>query len=475
MRIAFIPSAYRTPFALELAVRLERAGDTVFWISPNRRWSRWLLERGVPAAKVLDITAYAEEWTRATGDTNAARSELNQIERKSRWRIYDLIASDHLLARRDTDYAIRYLAVCARRMREFLRANAIQMVSGELTWAFEQIAGQVCIELDLPFARPVDIRIPNDRTAFFSSRFETDLIELRATTDDDRKAAQEFLKSYRERPRKPGYAHINFSTLQANTDRIKLLARHVADLVGDPYDETSRRPPGLILNQSEQALRTFVRSRFAPFEMPDPEPKRPFVLMALHLQPEVTIDVMASPFCNQIENAQALARTLPVTHDLYVKEHGVALGRRAPGAYEALLAIPGVRLIDPRANTFALIQQAALVVTATGTVAYEASLLRRPAVTMGPTVFSPIVVSDHFNPFTDSVGDLLDRLAESPPRSDDEVVSFLAWLLAQTFDGVVGDSLWLPYTMEPDYIDKVADGFFLLFQKLEKSRQTGIR
>lgn len=465
MRIAFIPSAYRTLFAHELGARLERAGHTVFWLCPNHRWTRWLIERGVPEAKILDITRHADEWLHDASDTDAARAELHRIERKSRWHIYDLIKSDHLLARRDTDYAIRYLAVCARHIRKFIQDNALNMVSGELTWAFEQIAGQVCIDLDLPFVRPVDVRIPNDRTAFFTSRLETDIVELRPPTADDVATAREFLETYRNRPRKPAYMNIKFSTFQLRTERIQLLARHVIDLAGDPYDETSRRPPGLVADHSKQALRTFFRSKFARFEMPDPESKRPFVFLALHLQPEASIDVIASPFCNQIENAQAMARTLPITHDLYVKEHLFALGKRPPGAYDELLQIPGVRLIDPRADTFALMQKAALVVTASGTVAYEASLLRRPAVTMARTVFSPIVVSDHFNPFSDSLVDLLDGVANGSPRSDEEVVQFLAWLLAQTFSGVVGDAFWQPHTMQPEYVEKVAQGFFLLFQK----------
>src|SRR5690348_15512541 len=128
MRIAFIPSAYRTLVAHELAIRLERAGHTVFWICPNRRWTRWLVDRGVPEAKVLDITRHADEWLH-TGATDADRAELNQLERKSRWYIYDIITSDHLIARRSTDYAIRYLAVCARHIRKFIEDNAINMVS----------------------------------------------------------------------------------------------------------------------------------------------------------------------------------------------------------------------------------------------------------------------------------------------------------------------------------------------------------
>jgi hypothetical protein len=392
---------------------------------------------------------------------------LNQLERKSRWYIYDIITSDHLIARRSTDYAIRYLAVCARHIRKFIQDNALNMLCGELTWAFEQVAGQVCIDLDVPFIRPVDVRIPFERTAFYTSRLETDIVELRQPNEDDLKAAREFLHAYRNRPRKPAYMNVKFTTFQLRTERIRLLTRHVIDLAGDPYDETSRRPPGLVVDHSKQALRTYFRSKFARFEMPDMESKRPFVFLALHLQPEASIDVIAAPFCNQIENAQAMARTLPVTHDLYVKEHLFALGKRPPGAYDELLKIPGVRLIDPRADTFALMQKAALIVTGSGTVAYEASLLRRPAVTMARTVFSPIVVSDHFNPYSDSLADILEQVANGHPRTDDEIIQYLAWLQAQTFEGAVGDAFWQPHTLEPAYVDKVAQGFFQLFRKFE--------
>jgi hypothetical protein len=471
MRIAFIPSAYRTVVARELAVRFERAGHSVYWLCPNRRWTRWLIEHGVEPGQILDITRYAQEWLEAGDDTNGERAELHALERKSGWNIHDLIASDHLLARRDTDYAVRYLATCARHARRFLQEHAIELITGEMTWAFEQIIGHVAVELGVTFVRPMDVRVPHDRTGFFRDRKEQDMVELRATTSADRTEARALLKAYREKPRQPAYMSLNQSVLRANSDRIKLLTKHVVDLALDPYDETSRRPLGLIADHSKQVLRTLINGKLGPFEMPDDQPKRPFVLVTLHLQPEMTIDVMASPLCNQIATTEALARTLPVTHDLYVKEHIVALGRRPPGVYAALRAIPGVRLIDPRAHTFRLIQQASLTVAATGTAVYEASLLGRPGVTMGPTVFSPIVVSDRFNPFVDSLGETIERCAGKNPHNDEEIVEFLAWLFAQTVPGAGGDALWQPYAMDPAYLDSVADGFFTLFASLSASKR----
>jgi hypothetical protein len=471
MRIAFIASAYRTIVARELAVRFERAGHNVYWLSPNRRWARWLIEHGIEPDHILDITQYAHEWLEESGDTSGARAELHALERKSGWNIYDLIASDNLLSHRDADYAVRYLAVCARHARRFLQQHAIELISGEMTWAFEQIIAHVCIELAVPFVRPMDVRFPSDRTGFFRDRKEQDMVELRAVTDTDRAEARTLLKAYREKPRQPAYMSINHSVVRASGERIKVLTKHVIDLAGDPYDETSRRPFGLLADHSTRVLRMLINGKLGPFEMPVDPPKRPFVLVTLHLQPEMSIDVMASPLCNQIATTEALARTLPVTHDLYVKEHIVALGQRPPSAYRALRAIPGVRLIDPRAPTFRLIQQASLTVAATGTSAYEASLLGRPGVTMAPTVFSPIVVSDRFNPFVDSLGDTIERCAGRNPHSDDKIVEFLAWLLAQTVPGAGGDAFWQPFAMEPEYLDRVAQGFLVLFASLSAAKR----
>jgi len=72
----------------------------------------------------------------------------------------------------------------------------------------------------------------------------------------------------------------------------------------------------------------------------------------------------------------------PLTHDLLVKEHGIALATRSPRFYRQLLEMPGVRLVHPAADIFGLTRNADLVVTVTGTAAYEASLLGRRAATV---------------------------------------------------------------------------------------------
>src|SRR5690606_10518871 len=115
-----------------------------------------------------------------------------------------------------------------------------------------------------------------------------------------------------------------------------------------------------------------------PFERISLPPNRPFVLYAMQIQPEASLDVMASWYANQVELVRALARGLPLTHDLYVKEHPAALGTRPVRHYRQIASIPGVRLIEPGTNSFCLLEHASAVISVTGTILYEAALLGVP-------------------------------------------------------------------------------------------------
>jgi hypothetical protein len=464
MRLAFIPSAYRTIFAHALAGELEKAGHDIYWVSPNRRWANWLRKRDIRGERILDITDFGPEWRHNPEPTPQDIIELRGLEQTSGWSIYDLILMDDLLSRRPTPYAVRYLAVCARRVRDFMQKHGIQAVSGELTWAFELIVGQVCCSLGVPFLRPTPVRIPDSRFAFFSSHLEKDILRFRGPTDDERHHAREILLEYRRRLAPPAYMSMNWSVLRLQWSRIRLLVKHVLDLAGDPFDETSLRPLPLIGKYLGKGWRVRRNRWFGPFQKATLPPPRPFVLVTLHLEPEATINVMGSPFCNQIELVRAMVRTLPVTHDLWVKEHRVALPNRTPRFYWEVTAIPGVRLIDPFASSQAIIPYADLVLAVTGTACYEAALLGRASVTLAPTAFSPIVVSDHFNPFSDSLEELLDQTRGSPSRSVDELVEFLADLLAQSWPGSVGDALWEPTCMQPENVQQVTTAFCAALQ-----------
>jgi len=195
------------------------------------------------------------------------------------------------------------------------------------------------------------------------------------------------------------------------------------------------------------------------FTNPQLPTKKSFVLFLLHKQPESSINVQGTPFCNQVEIIRALARTLPLDHDLYVKEHIVALPHRPFGFYAELKRIPGVCLITPFADTFDLMKHSTLVVTITGTAAFEATLLGRPAATIAPVYFENFIKFPRFNPFKTPLGQLIKETYGHNGELTDEQVNFFASFLAQSYSGEVGDAFWFPWSMDHNNISQVANGF----------------
>jgi hypothetical protein len=440
---------------------LEQAGHQVFWLSPNTRWARWLLKQGVPDERVLDLSRHGTEWSDGTPPTDQDLARLRSLEAKGTLRINDIIMMDPLLVRRPRDHALKYLSVCERLVREFMTSNGIGAVTAEQTWAFELLVGQVCVSIGIPHMMPHTIRIPDSRFGFFVGHTEAHLLPLREPTHEDNRIATSFLAEFRARKPKPSYMTIDRRILKPDLARLATLTRHVLDLVEDRFDETSLRPLGLVLSHTQQLFRKIRNSRSGRF-MPRIESKRPFVFFPLHLQPEASIDVKGSPFTPQLEIVRAIARSLPLTHDLYVKEHAVALKTRPHDFYRAVSQIPSVRLISPNADSFSLIAAADLVVTVTGTAAYEAALLGRPAATIAPIFFDRVVAYRQFDPWGDRVSDLL--LAEGRGlASDDEIVAFLAWLIAQSFPGTVGDAFWQPDSLSQENLELVSRGFHSAF------------
>ena len=463
MRLAMIPSAYRTVFFLGVARRLEAEGHEVFWLSPNGRWARWLRREGVAEEKVFELTCHAPEWTGGAGLPEPDQTTLSRLEDRGALTARNIVLMDPLLRLRDTGGALRYLAVAARRVEEYLAAHRISLVVGEQTWAFELTVGQVCRGLGIRHLAPHTIRIPDGRFAFFDGHTETELVAIREPGEEERERAREILAEFRARRPQPSYMAVNRSVVRFDPGRLALLARHLVDLARDPFDETSRRPAGLVLDQSKQVLRKWRNRWLGPFDRPALPPRRPFVFFPLHMQPEASVDIKGSPYSNQLEMVRAMVRTLPLSHELWVKEHGIALTRRTRAFYRELAAIPGVRIVHPDAPSFEIMRHAALTVTITGTAAYEAALLGLPAATIAPIFFEQAVRFPRFDPLATSLADLLHR-SEPRPEETEPQEEFLAWLLARSVPGTFGDALWMPASMEPENLETVAAGFRELFE-----------
>lgn len=117
----------------------------------------------------------------------------------------------------------------------------------------------------------------------------------------------------------------------------------------------------------------------------------PFVLLALHFQPERATVPMGGMLGDQTLIADLLAVALEsLGWDLYVKEHPWQLSsysrseaRRSPIFYERLARHPNVRLLPLDADTSSLIDEARAVATVTGSVGWQAICRGVPALVFG--------------------------------------------------------------------------------------------
>lgn len=108
-------------------------------------------------------------------------------------------------------------------------------------------------------------------------------------------------------------------------------------------------------------------------------PDQPFVLVALHYQPEASTLGIGGNMDDQLNNVRLLAEAVPADWRVVVREHPAtykftqsARRWRSEVMYRELKRVPKVMCFSAAANMDNLIRQAELVATVTGTVGWEA-------------------------------------------------------------------------------------------------------
>lgn len=143
------------------------------------------------------------------------------------------------------------------------------------------------------------------------------------------------------------------------------------------------------LLELKEYLRKVLIAFSSPFESVDLS-KLSFILFPLHLIPESSTLTKAPFFLNEEFLIESLSKSLRPGQKIVVKEHWYMLGERPLSFYRRLKRLPNVILIEPRkyGDPRAYLEHAEGVVTITGSSAFEAALLGKPAIAFGPTPFS---------------------------------------------------------------------------------------
>ncbi len=464
MNISFVSNYHKTIFFASVAGKLRKCGNKIFWMSPSRKWAKWLIAEGVYRRNILDITKYGKEWV--GGELSQEDDEeIKWLEDKGELSVRDIIMRDRVLRYKNYEDAVKYISTVSRKVREFILKENIEVIFGEQTWAFEIVVGQVSSILDVRYLVPKSTRIPNGKFAFFPSPYQKRVIEVNEVESHHRSKANKLLKNFKKEKPKPDYYKAKGNLPSPNFQWL-LKPFHANK---DPYNETRFHWRDLKNYKSRdfnRVLRGFTVYLRRPFEVKGP-PSDSFVFITLHRQPEASVDVLGGYFSNQLETVRAISRSTPNSYRILVKEHSSAIGDRGPNFYSKLSGIPGVSTVDPYVDSFPFLENSDLVVSISGTASYEAALLGQPATTVAPMFFGPLLVCNGWNPYNSSLEDMSEMLgskAQLPCREDK--INFLSYILAQSFSGIISDPTQSKECMSTENINKVSDGFRLLLDDL---------
>lgn len=208
----------------------------------------------------------------------------------------------------------------------------------------------------------------------------------------------------------------------------RTLARRPPDLVNVPY------PGAHFAWELKRRVRAFRISRSPVFNEADVLDGKRFAFYPLHRTPEASTMVLAPMLTDQTAVIEALAKSLPMETWLAVKEHVPMIGRRPPGFYERLAAIPKVVVISPFADTFDLIRRADLTCVVTGTAGWEAMLLKRPVLSLGRALYQTVGEGFVLCEELSRLSDAIPRAMAAHPARYERLALYIASVLEESFD-----------------------------------------
>lgn len=147
----------------------------------------------------------------------------------------------------------------------------------------------------------------------------------------------------------------------------------------------------VILDTISMTIKRRTRSRFMQNNLKKTvDLSIPFVYFPMNVEEELSVLHYSPFFTNQIEVIRHIAKSIPVDHSLYVKDHIFSEFRAWHDIheYQEIMDIPNVTLIHPSYSSMELVKHSKLVITVRGTASFDAAYENKPSIVFGDVPFS---------------------------------------------------------------------------------------
>ncbi|MBF7081591.1 UDP-N-acetylglucosamine 2-epimerase [Desulfallas sp. Bu1-1] len=468
MNIAFITCFYKTIFFKAIADNLMNLGYNVYWISTSNKWSRWLINQGVNRQDIIVLRRdFANLWQVSEKDLIYL---LDKFERETKENIKTIFYMDRVVSKWEWSEARKYIIYLITNIEYFINKNNIKVIFGEATAIHEVLSAIICKQKNIHFLCPHTLRIPSNRFAFFKGYLQSDFHVIKASEEDYQyiNEALTVISKVVNEGMRPNYWHWSNSKPKYNLSMISTIFSKTIEALTESKTDATVKPLFYHFKYEKKFLkpvRYLLANKMSIFEEPKEEK---YVLYTLHKQPESSLDVLGVKYQNQIELIKTIAMNLPHNVVLYVKEHANCLGDRPIVELKRIKQIPGVKLINPFVDIHKLIKRSELVITVSGTVAFEAGLHNKRAVTLSKMFFnslSSVTYLDNIN----MIANYIQGKCSKSNKENKEDVLALAHMLANSFEGIISDPKSAPICMSESNIQAVSQGFIEVLKYLYKN------
>ena len=161
----------------------------------------------------------------------------------------------------------------------------------------------------------------------------------------------------------------------------------------------------------------------------------PYVYYPLHVPGDFALTIRSPEYLDQFALIDYIARNLPPTHVLAVKEHPAMVGAFAVNRMRELLRLnDNVVILSPSENNLSVIRDAAAVITVNSKSGAEALLLGRPVVVLGDAFYRPSRLVTKLDSLSDLAVAIRTSLTQ-PPLDARAVRSFFQGVWDNSFPG----------------------------------------
>jgi hypothetical protein len=388
MNLAFVSLFGLTELYQAIGKGLTAEGHCIFWITTNQHWTYRLVNEGATRERILELVYTPSDFL--DDDTKGRiKQELGRCEAGCDLTVNQCLLMDRFLTERPVPRINEYVYLYYRDLKRFFSKNKIDYVFAEPTNLNDMLAYMICRELGIKYRSPRDMRFPSGRTVFFKGYRQEEIVPRRYP--DTTINGRDLIDEYADRQSAPSYFDRFKNEPVVQPGRIMRAVKRRLGMV-----KTLKQPSlthygiwGRIKLVASRSARAFYMRRLCKYDRLESIEGK-IAYYGLHVQPENAVDVLGSYFSDQLKLIKDLRRALPSDTCLVVKEHPTFLGQRSVRFFREVKRLPNVRLVDHRESSFDIYRRADLVLTISGTIAYEAGLLGVPAVTFSRMYFDSL-------------------------------------------------------------------------------------